>query len=150
LRSECAKKKSALVCLSRGEQVDANVAKGGNEAPMDAEAWFPQKLTFQYPKKRLKFIKNEEGNRDAKGGMKGAQSPRTLIASMAYSTWNNLPSGEKVFTPLSYSLLQENAKLERETCVSGPVCQLTQKRVSPALATYRVKYILKVQVQGQK
>lgn len=29
----------------------------------------------------------------------------TLIASIAYSTWNNLPSGEKVFTPLSYSLL---------------------------------------------
>lgn len=24
----------------------------------------------------------------------------TFIASMAYSTWNNLPSGENVFTPL--------------------------------------------------
>ncbi len=24
----------------------------------------------------------------------------TLMASMAYSTWNSLPSGEKVFTPL--------------------------------------------------
>lgn len=32
----------------------------------------------------------------------------TLIASMAYSTWNNRPSGEKVFTPLSYSVLQPN------------------------------------------
>lgn len=28
---------------------------------------------------------------------------RTLIASMAYSTWNNRPSGEKVLTPRSYS-----------------------------------------------
>jgi len=25
----------------------------------------------------------------------------TLIASMAYSTWNRRPSGEKMFTPLS-------------------------------------------------
>ena len=25
----------------------------------------------------------------------------TLIASMAYSTWNRRPSGEKIFTPLS-------------------------------------------------
>lgn len=28
---------------------------------------------------------------------------RTLIASIAYSTWNNRPSGEKVLTPRSYS-----------------------------------------------
>jgi hypothetical protein len=28
-----------------------------------------------------------------------------LIASSAYSTWNRRPSGEKVFTPRSYSLL---------------------------------------------
>ena len=27
----------------------------------------------------------------------------SLIASMAYSTWKRRPSGEKVFTPLSYS-----------------------------------------------
>lgn len=27
----------------------------------------------------------------------------TLIASIAYSTWNKRPSGEKVFTPRSYS-----------------------------------------------
>ena len=27
----------------------------------------------------------------------------TLMASMAYSTWNNLPSGENVFTPLQNS-----------------------------------------------
>jgi len=26
-----------------------------------------------------------------------------LMASMAYSTWKRRPSGEKVFTPLSYS-----------------------------------------------
>lgn len=29
----------------------------------------------------------------------------TLMASMAYSTWNSRPSGEKVFTPRSYSVL---------------------------------------------
>jgi hypothetical protein len=28
------------------------------------------------------------------------------MASMAYSTWNSRPSGEKVFTPRSYSVLQ--------------------------------------------
>ena len=28
----------------------------------------------------------------------------SLIASMAYSTWKRRPSGEKVFTPRSYSL----------------------------------------------
>jgi hypothetical protein len=27
------------------------------------------------------------------------------MASMAYSTWNSRPSGEKVFTPRSYSVL---------------------------------------------
>ena len=27
----------------------------------------------------------------------------TLIASIAYSTWNSLPSGLKVLTPRSYS-----------------------------------------------
>ena len=27
----------------------------------------------------------------------------TLIASIAYSTWKSLPSGENVLTPLSYS-----------------------------------------------
>lgn len=27
----------------------------------------------------------------------------SLMASMAYSTWKRRPSGEKVFTPLSYS-----------------------------------------------
>lgn len=31
-----------------------------------------------------------------------------LIASMAYSTWNSRPSGEKVFTPRSYSVLVRN------------------------------------------
>jgi len=29
----------------------------------------------------------------------------SLTASIAYSTWNNRPSGENVFTPRSYSLL---------------------------------------------
>jgi hypothetical protein len=33
---------------------------------------------------------------------------RTLMASIAYSTWNRRPSGLKVFTPLSYSLLVRN------------------------------------------
>ena len=32
---------------------------------------------------------------------------RTLMASMAYSTWKRRPSGEKVLTPRSYSLLGE-------------------------------------------
>lgn len=32
----------------------------------------------------------------------------TFMAFMAYSTWNILPSGEKVLTPLSYSLLSSN------------------------------------------
>ena len=32
----------------------------------------------------------------------------TLIASMAYSTWNRRPSGEKVFTPRSYYDLVRN------------------------------------------
>ena len=32
----------------------------------------------------------------------------SLMASMAYSTWNNLPSGEKVFGPRSYSDLLRN------------------------------------------
>ena len=31
-----------------------------------------------------------------------------LMASMAYSTWNSLPSGEKVFGPRSYSDLLRN------------------------------------------
>lgn len=30
----------------------------------------------------------------------------TLMASMAYSTWNNLPSGEKVFTPLKLKTIK--------------------------------------------
>ena len=33
---------------------------------------------------------------------------RTLMASSAYSTWNSLPSGLKVLTPRSYSLLVRN------------------------------------------
>ena len=36
------------------------------------------------------------------------QMPLTLMASMAYSTWNSLPSGLNVLTPLSYSLLVRN------------------------------------------
>ena len=32
----------------------------------------------------------------------------TLMASIAYSTWKMRPSGLKVFTPLSYSLLVRN------------------------------------------
>jgi len=32
----------------------------------------------------------------------------TLIASIAYSTWNRRPSGLKVLTPLSYSLRVRN------------------------------------------
>lgn len=32
----------------------------------------------------------------------------SLIASMAYSTWNRRPSGEKVLTPRSYSLRVRN------------------------------------------
>jgi len=31
----------------------------------------------------------------------------TLMASMAYSTWKSLPSGENVLTPRSYSLLRD-------------------------------------------
>ena len=31
-----------------------------------------------------------------------------LMASMAYSTWKRRPSGEKVFTPRSYSLRVRN------------------------------------------
>jgi hypothetical protein len=37
----------------------------------------------------------------------------TLMASMAYSTWNRRPSGEKVFTPRSYSVLRQ-PKTHRE------------------------------------
>jgi hypothetical protein len=33
----------------------------------------------------------------------GGRMTLTLIASIAYSTWNRRPSGEKVLTPLSYS-----------------------------------------------
>ena len=36
---------------------------------------------------------------------------RTLMASMAYSTWKMRPSGEKVFTPRSYSLRVRNMLL---------------------------------------
>ena len=38
-----------------------------------------------------------------------------MMASMAYSTWNSRPSGEKVFTPRSYSVLQRppNTKCKR-------------------------------------
>lgn len=32
------------------------------------------------------------------------------MASMAYSTWKRRPSGEKVLTPLSYSLLHQPGK----------------------------------------
>ena len=42
------------------------------------------------------------------GSTPGRRAPGkhlTLMASMAYSTWNKRPSGEKVFTPRSYSLL---------------------------------------------
>lgn len=35
---------------------------------------------------------------------------RTLMASMAYSTWNKRPSGEKVLTPRSYSVLQHTER----------------------------------------
>ena len=35
---------------------------------------------------------------------------QTLIASIAYSTWKRRPSGENVFTPLSYSLLNKVLK----------------------------------------
>ena len=37
--------------------------------------------------------------------MRPGKKHLTLMASMAYSTWNKRPSGEKVFTPRSYSLL---------------------------------------------
>jgi hypothetical protein len=47
----------------------------------------------------------------------------TLMASMAYSTWNSRPSGEKVFTPRSYSVLRPR-KTHREispnTTTSAP------------------------------
>lgn len=33
------------------------------------------------------------------------------MASMAYSTWNSLPSGEKVLTPRSYSLLMDYSRI---------------------------------------
>lgn len=33
------------------------------------------------------------------------------MASMAYSTWKRRPSGEKVFTPRSYSVLVRNMML---------------------------------------
>lgn len=39
-------------------------------------------------------------------GSRQARS-RTLMASMAYSTWKSRPSGEKVFTPRSYSVLRK-------------------------------------------
>ena len=38
----------------------------------------------------------------------------SLIASMAYSTWNRRPSGENVFTPRSYSLLVMNILNDRQ------------------------------------
>ena len=44
----------------------------------------------------------------------------TLIASMAYSTWNRRPSGEKVFTPRSYSDLVRN--------ISAQVAKTNKKR----------------------
>ena len=37
-----------------------------------------------------------------------------LIASKEYSTWNNLPSGENVLTPLSYSLRVKNMVWKNE------------------------------------
>ena len=42
------------------------------------------------------------------GGPEKIPWGRTLIASMAYSTWKMWPSGEKVLTPRSYSLLVRN------------------------------------------
>lgn len=36
----------------------------------------------------------------------------TLMASMAYSTWNNRPSGENVFTPRSYSERVKNMSMD--------------------------------------
>lgn len=57
-----------------------------------------------------------------------AQLMHTLIASMAYSTWNRRPSGLKVFTPLSYSLRVRNMSLLR--LLSAAVdcyCKLTRR-----------------------
>lgn len=39
----------------------------------------------------------------------------TLIASIAYSTWKIRPSGEKVFTPRSYSVLKERKRKRRRS-----------------------------------
>ena len=53
------------------------------------------------------------GVRRAQGGVRTVvQMPMAvvpiLMASMAYSTWKRRPSGEKVFTPRSYSLRVRN------------------------------------------
>lgn len=42
----------------------------------------------------------------------------TLMASMAYSTWNRRPSGEKVLTPRSYSVLPLWEKIPRENAAN--------------------------------
>ena len=53
--------------------------------------------------------------------------PPTLMASMAYSTWNSLPSGLNVLTPLSYSLLVKNMPQSWPrslSCCCSATCQI--------------------------
>ena len=45
------------------------------------------------------------------------------MASMAYSTWNRRPSGEKVLTPRSYSLLQASRSSQIQSSIFVEKCQ---------------------------
>jgi len=53
------------------------------------------------------------------GRYEAAEGPRTLMASMAYSTWKSRPSGLKVLTPRSYSLRVRNIAKERAPLLSA-------------------------------
>ena len=69
------------------------------------------------------------------GSTPGRRAPGkhlTLMASMAYSTWNKRPSGEKVFTPRSYSLLA-TAHIVSATQAPAPPRPVWLPEMLPAL-----------------
>jgi hypothetical protein len=57
----------------------------------------------------------------------------SLMASMAYSTWKRRPSGEKVLTPRSYSLLWcQGARVKQEKGLSICICRSSAATVFAA------------------
>ena len=56
----------------------------------------------------IKSKQLEKNHQAYEGQCREGGGSLTLMASMAYSTWKSRPSGEKVFTPRSYSDLVRN------------------------------------------